>query len=209
MSYYPVFLNLRERPALVVGGGDVARWKIEGLLPTGARVTVVAPRVVEPIHRLVAEGVVALVARAYAAEDVRGFHLVVAATDDPDVDRSVSADVERAGVLVDVVDRAEISSFIAGPCSRTGIYRSPCRLPEPPPPSPRSYETGCVQTSVPSTASPCRFSGACVSVCEATHAPSPTGAGFSAISQRPGCRPGANEARAGSTRCSLHWRQTA
>ena len=113
MSYYPVFLNLRERPALVVGGGDVARGKIEGLLRTGARVTVVAPRVVEPIHRLVTEGVVALVARAYAADDVRGFHLVVAATDDPDVNRSVSADAERAGVLVNVVDRAEISSFIA------------------------------------------------------------------------------------------------
>ena len=64
MSYYPVFLNLRERPALVVGGGNVARGKIEGLVRTGARVTVVAPHVVEPIRRLVTEGVVALVARA-------------------------------------------------------------------------------------------------------------------------------------------------
>lgn len=73
MSYYPVFLNLRERPALVVGGGNVARGKIEGLLRKGGRVTVVAPRVVEATHRLVAQDVVALVARAYAAEDVAAF----------------------------------------------------------------------------------------------------------------------------------------
>ncbi len=94
MSYYPVFLNLRERPALVVGGGDVARGKIEGLVRTGARVTVVAPLVVETIHRLVAEGTVALFARAYAPGDLRGFQLVIAATDDPEVNRSVAADAQ-------------------------------------------------------------------------------------------------------------------
>jgi precorrin-2 dehydrogenase/sirohydrochlorin ferrochelatase len=113
VSYYPVFVNLRERPALVVGGGDVARGKIEGLVRTGARVTVVAPRVVDPIHRLVSKGIVVQVARAYAPGDVSGFQLVIAATDDPDVNRSVAADAERAGVLVNVVDRAELSSFIA------------------------------------------------------------------------------------------------
>jgi precorrin-2 dehydrogenase/sirohydrochlorin ferrochelatase len=113
VSYYPVFLNLRERPALVVGGGEVARGKIEGLVRTGARVTVVATRVVEAIHRLVTEGAVALVLRGYAPEDVRGFQLVIAATDDPDVNRSVAADARRAGALVNVVDRAELSSFIA------------------------------------------------------------------------------------------------
>lgn len=209
MSYYPVFLNLRERPALVVGGGDVARWKIEGLLPTGARVTVVAPRVVEPIHRLVTEGVVALVARAYAAEDVRGFHLVVAATDDPDVNQSVSADAERAGVLVNVVDRAELSSFIAPAVFAHGDLQIAVSTSGASPPSPRSYETGCVQTSVASTAWPCRFSGACVSVCGATRAPSATGAGFSAISQKPGSSTGCERRTAQeSTRCSLHWRET-
>jgi precorrin-2 dehydrogenase len=113
VSYYPVFLDLRGRPALVVGGGDVARAKIEGLLRTGAPVTVVAPRVVETIHRLVAEHLVALITREYAPGDLRGFRLVIAATDDPEVNRSVAADAERAGVLVNVVDRAELSSFIA------------------------------------------------------------------------------------------------
>ncbi len=49
----------------------------------------------------------------YAPGDLRGFRLVIAATDDPEVNRSVAADAERAGVLVNVVDRAELSSFIA------------------------------------------------------------------------------------------------
>jgi precorrin-2 dehydrogenase/sirohydrochlorin ferrochelatase len=56
---------------------------------------------------------VALLARAYTPGDVRGFYLVVAATDDPHVNRSVADDAERSGALVNVVDRAELSSFIA------------------------------------------------------------------------------------------------
>jgi precorrin-2 dehydrogenase/sirohydrochlorin ferrochelatase len=91
----------------------VARGKIEGLVRAGARVTVVAPRAVEGIHRLVTEGVVALIARGYVRDDVRGIQLVIAATDDHDVNRSIAADAGRAGALVNVVDCAELSTFIA------------------------------------------------------------------------------------------------
>jgi len=113
VSYYPVFLDLRERPALVVGGGEVAHGKIVALLRAGARVTVVAPHLVESIERLVQDGKITLVTRPYAAEDVRGFHLVVATTGDAEIDRRVSSDAQRAGVLVNVVDQAALSSFIA------------------------------------------------------------------------------------------------
>jgi len=113
VSYYPAFLDLRGRAGLVVGGGDVARGKVEGLLRAGARVTVVAPSVTRAVERLAEEGDVTVVVRPYATQDVRGFQVVIAATDDPEVNRRVAADAILAGVLVNVVDDPRQSSFIA------------------------------------------------------------------------------------------------
>ena len=113
MSYYPVFLDLRGRRGLVVGGGVVASQKIAGLLRSGADVTVVAPRAIETILRLAEEGRVTLRARDYSPGDMLGIDLAVAATGDAQVDRRVCADARRARALVNVVDSPAQSSFIA------------------------------------------------------------------------------------------------
>jgi siroheme synthase-like protein len=113
VSYYPVFLDLNGRAALVVGAGDVARGKIEALRRAGAKVTVVAPRVTDAVQRLAESGEITLVARPCRCEDVRGFHIVIAATEDTQVNRRVAADARLAGVLVNVVDDPRESSFIA------------------------------------------------------------------------------------------------
>jgi precorrin-2 dehydrogenase len=113
VSYYPVFLDLRGRRALVVGGGPVADQKVARLLRAGAEVTVVAPRAVESLVRLAEGGRLALFTRAYSPDDMRGIDLAIAATNDAGVNRGVSADARRSGVLVNVVDGPEQSSFIA------------------------------------------------------------------------------------------------
>jgi precorrin-2 dehydrogenase / sirohydrochlorin ferrochelatase len=113
VSYYPVFLDLRGRPCLVVGGGSIAHGKIAGLLRAGAVVRIVAPSVDETVAALARRGEVTLVTRSYAAQDLRGVQLVVAATDQPEVNRRVSSDARQAGVLVNVVDSPELSQFIA------------------------------------------------------------------------------------------------
>jgi precorrin-2 dehydrogenase/sirohydrochlorin ferrochelatase len=97
----------------VVGGGRVAHAKVVGLLRAGAAVTVVAPTVVEAIDALAARGEVTIVARPYVSADIRGFPVVVAATDEAEVNRQVAADARSAEVLVNVVDVPEISRFIA------------------------------------------------------------------------------------------------
>jgi siroheme synthase-like protein len=113
VSYYPVFLDLRGRPCLVVGGGSVAHAKVVGLLRAGAAVTVVAPTVVEAIAALAARGEVTIVARPYVSTDIRGFPVVVAATNEAEVNRQIASDARSAEVLVNVVDAPEISRFIA------------------------------------------------------------------------------------------------
>ena len=95
--YYMACLDLSGRDVLVVGAGSVAREKIEGLLDAGARVTVVAPDVSEPVEALARSRRLSLIRRPYRTEDLEGRFLVVAATSITPVNERVYADAEHAG----------------------------------------------------------------------------------------------------------------
>ena len=97
---YPVVLTLSGRRCLVVGGGPVAARRARGLLEAGAMVTVVAPDVVPALERLADGGPLEVVRRPYRSGEAARYHLVLTATGVPEVDRSVVADAESAGVLV-------------------------------------------------------------------------------------------------------------
>jgi siroheme synthase-like protein len=113
---YPISLVLAGHRCLVVGGGHVALRKVEGLLAAGARVTVVAPRVVEPIGALDVD----LELRPYEAGEAARYRVVVAATGRPEIDRAVFADGERAGVLVNAADDIPGCAFILPAVVRRG-----------------------------------------------------------------------------------------
>ena len=119
-DYYPVYLNIAGRRAVVIGGGEVAERKIVQLLASGAEVTLVSPNATPGLERLSLEGRVRWIRRAYAAGDLAGAWLAVAATDDPAVQRSVHAEAEREKTLLNVVDVAELCGFIAPSVVRRG-----------------------------------------------------------------------------------------
>ena len=106
--YYMACLDLTRRAVLVVGGGRVALEKVEGLLDSGAAVTVVAPQIVPELELLPVD----LVRRAYRTDDLDGRFLVVAATSTPSVNRRVYRDAEERALLCNVVDVPELCSFI-------------------------------------------------------------------------------------------------
>lgn len=101
MDLYPLFLRLGGRRVLVVGGGGVATRKVRELLAAGARVNVVAPAVSDELSAL--EGVT-IDRRAFLPTDVEGAWLVIAATNDTDVNREVAVVAEAARVFVNAVD---------------------------------------------------------------------------------------------------------
>jgi siroheme synthase-like protein len=123
VSYYPAFLNLEGAPVLVVGGGEVARGKIDGLLASGARVRVVAREADAAVRALAGRGTIELHLRAYEPADVASARLVVAATDDVAVNQAISDDAAKAGVLVNVVDAPALSTFIAPAVLERGDLR--------------------------------------------------------------------------------------
>lgn len=122
MGYLPVFLDLNGRDVLVVGGGAVALRKAETLLEAEARVTAVSPAF-DPVFDALAVARpdhLHLVREPYTPRDLAPFFLVIAATDDPEVNAAVAADAERARVWVNVVDVPELCSVIAAASFRRG-----------------------------------------------------------------------------------------
>ena len=113
---YPVNLVLDGRRCLVVGGGKVALRKVEGLLACGGRVTVVAPRVDDALRSLP----VTVEQRPWRPADLDGMWLVIAATDDPSVNRAVYDAGQRAGVWVNGADDPANCSFTLPSVVRRG-----------------------------------------------------------------------------------------
>ena len=108
MEYFPIFLDLKNRPALVVGGGELALRKLRLLQKAGAQVTVVAPRIAAEI----AGSGAALKRRGFVDGDVGGQAIVFAATGLEAVDDRVATAARQAGLPVNVVDRPRESNFI-------------------------------------------------------------------------------------------------
>jgi len=111
MSLYPIFVDLRGRPVLVVGGGQVAARKVERLLVAGAKVRLVAPAQCNELLQRQARGEIEVLATAFTPEALHNQILVVAATSDLAVNRAVAAAAAARGMLVNVVDDPQLSSF--------------------------------------------------------------------------------------------------
>jgi len=120
VPFYVACLRLSGRRCVVVGGGEVGLEKVEGLLACDAAVTLVAPAAVGGLERLAQEGSIAWERRDYRPADLEGTFLVIAATDDTDVNIAVHDDAERRAMLVNVVDVPPLCNFILPAIVRSG-----------------------------------------------------------------------------------------
>lgn len=116
MIYYPIFLDLRGKPVLVVGAGKVALRKTRGLLEAGALVTVVAPRWEPAFDELP----VTLLRRAFEPGDIDGASLVFTATDDREVNRTVAILAKARAIPVNVADAPPECDFLVPSRVRRG-----------------------------------------------------------------------------------------
>lgn len=109
---YPLFLKIEGRPCLVVGGGEVAKRKIMVLLASGALVKVVSPAIDQRIVQLkeMMKGLT-LCERVYEEADLDGAYLVIAATDDANVNETLFRQAVARGLMVNVVDKPELCNF--------------------------------------------------------------------------------------------------
>ena len=112
MQTFPLFLDLRERRALVVGGGEMAARKAELLLAAGARVLLVAEKVNGEIAQLISEARISWAGRVFEEGELDGVAVAIVASEDESLQARVSAAAQARGLPVNVVDRPALSSFI-------------------------------------------------------------------------------------------------
>ncbi|CAG1769263.1 partial precorrin-2 dehydrogenase / sirohydrochlorin ferrochelatase, partial [uncultured bacterium] len=106
---YPIFLNIQDKKCVVVGGGNVAWRKVCSLKEAGAKVVVVSPDFCPELEK---EAGIERIQQKYDAGHLKGASLVVASTDDGEVNKKVYYDAIESGILVNVVDKPEFCSFI-------------------------------------------------------------------------------------------------
>lgn len=112
MQHLPLFAELEGRDCLVVGGGHVAERRVRQLLGARARVTVISPELTRELRDWAHQGRIDHVEAEFAGESLEAYWLVVAATDDLEVNRRVAEAADTAKRFCNVVDDRELSSFI-------------------------------------------------------------------------------------------------
>ncbi len=120
MAYFPFFVDIEEQNCLIVGGGIVALRKVEVLLPYGPDMTVISPEFVPELRMLAETSSVRLEERAFSMEDLTGRDFVIAATDDPELNRQISLTCKKDRIPVNVVDVKDECSFIFPSIVRDG-----------------------------------------------------------------------------------------
>jgi len=112
MKYLPIFYDLSVRPCLVVGAGEIAARKVRQLRKAEASVTVIAPDICDELQGLVDNKEIQYIAERFSEEILHDKILVIAATNDEEVNRQVSELAKAQNIPVNVVDNPGLCSFI-------------------------------------------------------------------------------------------------
>ena len=113
MAYFPMFVNLKNQPCLVVGGGMVAYRKVKVLLDFEARVVVVGENICDKIYEIVKKSnQLELQKKCFEDADCDNMFMVIAATDDKELNHHIAEICNSKGIMVNAVDQKEDCSFI-------------------------------------------------------------------------------------------------
>lgn len=117
-GYFPMFVDLWQKPVLVAGAGKIAGRRIHTLQQFGACITVAAPEISDEIQKLshsCQEAQITLLCRSYEAKDCEGMYLVLAATDDSKLNAEICRQAKAAGALVNnASDRSQCDFYFPG-----------------------------------------------------------------------------------------------
>ncbi len=120
---YPLFLDLTDRPVLLVGGGQVASRKAASLLERGIPVTTVGTEIYPQLANLSENPLLTIHQRPYDSADLSGHWLVIAATDDSELNRRIFTEASDACIFCNVVDQPELCSFQVPAVVRRGLLQ--------------------------------------------------------------------------------------
>ena len=112
MKYYPIFLDIKDKKCVIVGGGEVAARKAERLLDCGAKVFVISPKLSPEIAALKEKNMICHIAAQYTGDLINEAALIIGATDDEKTNAQISLDARGKGIPVNIVDDPQKCDFI-------------------------------------------------------------------------------------------------
>ena len=112
MSYFPMYMDMSGLKVLVVGGGAIACEKLEKLVEFTKDITVIAPLISADTHQLIKDNCLTLYQRVYHSGDIKGFDIVIVATDTIELHKSIYEESRGSRVLVNSVDDTAYCDFI-------------------------------------------------------------------------------------------------
>jgi precorrin-2 dehydrogenase/sirohydrochlorin ferrochelatase len=112
LKYYPVFLDIRDKKCVIVGGGEVAARKAERLLDCGAKVFIISLKLTPELAALKAKDVISHISSEYNDDLTDGAALIIGATDDEKTNAQISQDARTKGIPVNIVDDPQKCDFI-------------------------------------------------------------------------------------------------
>ena len=124
MFYYPMFVKLKNKKCTVIGGGMVAERKVSLLIEAEALVEVISPFLTDRLKQFSEDGKINYLKRNYKNGDGASSFLVIAATDNHDVNREIYENCSKLDILVNVIDAPELCDFIVP----SSIIRGPVTI---------------------------------------------------------------------------------
>jgi len=112
VGYFPIYLDIRNKKVLVVGGGVIAQRKIESLLEAGANILLASKELTRQIRKYEEEGRIFVIGCEYEKKYLEKVFMVIAATDDAELNHRISQDALEKGLLINAVDQPEDCNFI-------------------------------------------------------------------------------------------------
>ena len=112
MSYFPTFLNLKNKKILIIGGGNIAYNKLEKLLDFTDNITLIAEEFSDEIEKIVKEQNLPKITRSYQKNDIDGFDVVITAVDDMELQKKIFEESRGKNILVNSVDLIDYCDFI-------------------------------------------------------------------------------------------------
>ncbi|MEJ6949820.1 precorrin-2 dehydrogenase/sirohydrochlorin ferrochelatase family protein [Natronospora cellulosivora (SeqCode)] len=108
--YYPLFINIEEKPCLIVGAGKIALKKAKKLMEYGAEVEILSSDIDEDFYQIIPDE--KLIKKDYQKKYIKNKFMVIAATDDYQLNKKIAADAKEEGALFNAVDQIELCQFI-------------------------------------------------------------------------------------------------
>ncbi len=111
-TYFPILISISNRPCLIIGGGPIARHKVESLLKFSPDITIIAPDVDEKLAEIAGENNYKILKKQYQASDLNGFELVIAATGKKDLSKQIWQDCKERKIKINTFDDHQYCDFI-------------------------------------------------------------------------------------------------